>query len=114
MRFLRSCLVEVRHIGIEDALELLLMQDEEGKERAEEEVCDRRVARPPVLGMYAQKGLPGLSCWPGGAHGSYFDTLVFLIDDVISVVWTPLLKRVIEPGVAGQLRAVVVQMSRIW
>jgi hypothetical protein len=26
---MRSCLVEVRHIGIEDALELLLLQDEQ-------------------------------------------------------------------------------------
>lgn len=29
MLFLRPCLVEVRHIGIEDALKLLLMQDEQ-------------------------------------------------------------------------------------
>jgi len=46
--------------------------DEEGEQRVEEEIGDRQeVARPNLLGMRVQEGLPGLPSWPGGAHGSH-------------------------------------------
>ena len=47
------------------------MRKKANSERKKRSVTGRRVARPDLLGMRVQEGLPGLSSWPGGAHGSH-------------------------------------------
>src|SRR5215472_10581976 len=62
----RSCDADVDHsAGVQ-------FDNEEGEQRAEEEIGDREeVAGPDLLSMGVEEGLPGLSTWPGGAHGSH-------------------------------------------
>jgi hypothetical protein len=41
-------------------------------QRTEEKIGDREARRTPdLLGMSVHEGLPGLSSWPAGAHGSH-------------------------------------------
>jgi hypothetical protein len=47
------------------------MMKKANSERKKRSVTGRRVARPDLLGMRVQEGLPGLSSWPAGAHGSH-------------------------------------------
>jgi hypothetical protein len=62
----RSCDVDVNHSP------RVVFDNEEGEQRTEEEVSDwQKVAGPDLLGMRLQEGLPGLSSWSGGAHGSH-------------------------------------------
>jgi hypothetical protein len=45
---------------------------EEGEQRTEEEIRDREeVAGPDLLSMRVQEGIPPLSSWPCGTHGSH-------------------------------------------
>ena len=62
----RSCDADVDHSA------RVQFDDEEGEERTEEKVRDRKeVARPDLLGMGVQERLPGLPTWPGGTHGPH-------------------------------------------
>ena len=62
----RSCDADVDHFA------RVQFDDEEGEQRTEEKICDwEKVARPDLLGMSVQEGLPGLSSWSCGAHGSH-------------------------------------------
>ncbi len=62
----RSCHAYMDHFaGVQ-------LDNEEGEQRAEEEVSDRQeVARPDLLGMGVSERAPLLSSWPCGAHGSH-------------------------------------------
>ena len=62
----RTCDADVDHsAGVQ-------FDNEEGEQRAEEEIGDREeVAGPDLLSMGVEEGLPGLPTWPGGAYGSH-------------------------------------------
>ncbi len=47
------------------------MMKKANSERKKRSGTGRRVARPDLLGRSVQEGLPGLSSWPAGAHGSH-------------------------------------------
>jgi hypothetical protein len=85
---MRSGLIEVLDIGAQDAMKLLLLQDEQVIETLATHAaqktftdgigarsvigCDwEKVASPDVIGMVLQEGGPGLSSQSGGTHGSH-------------------------------------------
>jgi hypothetical protein len=62
----RACHAHMDHLpGVQ-------FDNEEGEVQVEAEVGDwEKVARPDLLGMRVQEGLPGLSSWSCRAHGSH-------------------------------------------
>ena len=71
---MRSCLVEVRYIRIEDALELSIMKDQQMVEaflpHTPQEALTDGIGSPgpDLCGVVAQKGRPRLASWLVGAN----------------------------------------------